>query len=74
MDKKAYYLISAIFLFGCGLVYTLERMLAYYLWSQSVALGNIAATLALPRFFANPVIPVFLLIALATFIAGYRKG
>lgn len=77
MGKKLYYIFGTIFLIASGLIYTVERGIAYYSWIgqrlSASQVGMCSTTPELPGLFTNIFIPGFVIIGAIFFVLGYKK-
>jgi len=75
MDKKFYYLLGTIFIITSGILYSIERFIAYFSWigQMNSHTGSFEAYPSLPGMRTNIFIPIFIIIGIYLFVSGYRK-
>jgi hypothetical protein len=80
MDRKIHYVVGTAFaissgLLYTGLLYTIERFIAYYSWigQMNAHTGNFPTYPEMPGFFSNIFVPIFFLIGVILIATGYRK-
>ncbi len=75
MDKKLFYVLGAIFIIVSGVIYTIERGMAYYTWIGQMTshTGGYPTNPQMPGLLTNVYIPIFIIIGLVFYILGYRK-
>lgn len=77
MDRKLYYILSAVFMIMSGILYTIERGIAYFTWvGQMIASSHTEScpiNPQMPGLLSNLYIPIFVIISLILCILGYRK-
>ncbi len=75
MDKKFYYGLGTIFITTSGILYTIERVIAYFSWvgQMNAHTGSFPIKPSLPGLLTNAFIPMFIIIGIYLFVSGYRK-
>ena len=75
MDNKTYCILGTLFIIAGGLIYSIERAIAYLVWvGQMNALSSWPTLPELPTFLTNFFIPVFIFVGIIFFLVGYKKG
>jgi len=78
MDKKICYILGTIFIITGGFIYTTERALSYFVWigqmNAALHVGNYPSSPQLPVFFTNLFIPIFIVVGIIFFLAGYKRA
>lgn len=77
MDKKICYILGTIFIISGGFFYTIERLLSYFIWigqmNAAINIGSYPNSPQLPALFTNFFIPIFIIVGIIFFIAGYKR-
>jgi len=75
MDKRYNYVFGTIFIITSGVLYTMERFIAYFSWvgAMNAHPTSYATHPTLPDLQTNIYIPIFIIIGICFFVSGYRK-
>ena len=76
MDKKLCYVLGTVFIIAGGVLYSLERFIAYFAWiGQMIAdPGYYSSSPHLPGVLTNIFVPLFIIIGVLFFIFNYKKS
>jgi len=75
MNKRFNYVLGTIFIITSGILYTIERFIAYFSWVgvMNAHTGSFDIYPSLPDLQTNVVIPIFIIIGICFFVSGYKK-
>ncbi|MBP1926515.1 hypothetical protein J2Z76_002384 [Sedimentibacter acidaminivorans] len=75
MDKKLCYILGTVFIVTSGILYSIERFIAYFSWigQMNAHTGSFPTYPDLPSIFTNIFVPAFIIMGVILFILGYRK-
>lgn len=76
MDKRLNYILGTVFIITSGMLYSLERFIAYVTWIGQINAhtGSFPNAPDLPGLSTNIFIPIFIIIGVAFFVRGYRQN
>lgn len=76
MDKKLCYILGTVFIITTGIIYSLERFIAYVAWigQMNAHTGSFPIYPDLPSMLTNVFIPIFAVLGIMLFVIGYKKS
>jgi len=74
MKSSIFFVLATILLLASGLIFTIERFIAYYSWigQMQAHTGSFPTYPELPTFFSNGFVPLFLVGSFVLFVIGFR--
>jgi hypothetical protein len=75
MDKKLYYILGTVFIITSGILYSIERFIAYFTWigQMNAHTGSCPNYPSLPGIQTNIFVAIFTIISIFLFVSGYRE-
>ncbi|WP_425803765.1 hypothetical protein ACHOLT_18750 [Desulfitobacterium sp. Sab5] len=76
MEKKLCYILGTVFIITSGIIYSLERFIAYFVWigQMNAHTGSFPTYPNLPGLLTNIFIPIYAVIGIILLVIGYKES
>lgn len=76
MEKKLCYILGTVFIITSGIIYSLERFIAYFAWigQMNAHTGSFPTYPNLPGLLTNIFIPIYAVIGIILLVIGYKES